>query len=491
MRPEQLKVAQKFGEAQRAIAAGQPRVAIKIAQPLYRENPRHPGVNALLGNALMMVGHGVLARKHFKTALEGMPREGRLMAQMGITHTMEGNFAEARKWFDRALALLPGDAEIIGAAAEASVLAGEHARALEEIRPLLERAEGPTPGVAMLYARIGPKVGKGEEALAMLRRLVGSEGLLPLQKMTMLFRLGDMLDARGEYDAAFEAYREGNEMRKARGAYIPESYERLVDTIIGRWTKEAMARLPRSSNRSERPVFIVGMPRSGTSLVEQIIASHPKAYGAGELEDIGFLAGSIQQSHRSGMQPLVEVERLTKPVVEQASRDYFEALRSRDANATRVTDKMPVNFQHLGLIECLTPGARVIHCVRNAMDTCLSCYFQLFTGHNMFSYGLADVGHFYQQYLRQMEHWRGVVGLPILEVVYEDLVADQEAGTRRILEFVGLEWDDACLRFHESSRVVMTASNEQVRRPMYRSSVERWRRYEKHLGPLKEALGVA
>lgn len=490
MRTDQLKGAQMFGEAQRALQEGRPRLAIRIAQQLHRTNPKSASINSLLGAALVIVGHSALARKHLKMALAAAPNEKTLHTQMGTTYTMDGNFDEAQRWFARGLALEPGNTDIIGASAEAYQIAGDHARSYETMRPVLERPEGPTPGIANLFARIAPRLGKADEAVAYLRRHLDTAGMHTMHRMTMCFRLGDLLDAKKDYDGAFAAYREGNDLRRARGAYVPESYEALVSQLIEAWTPEAMRTLPRSAIRSDRPVFIVGMPRSGTSLVEQIIASHPKAYGAGELEDIGFMAGRLQKSKRSGMQVLHDLSVLTKRAVDEASREYFETLRDHNADAARITDKMPVNFQHLGLINLLAPGARVIHCIRNPMDTCLSCYFQLFIGHNMFSYGLDHVGHFFRQYERLMAHWRSVIDLPVLDVVYEDLVADQEAGTRRIIDFVGLPWDDACLRFHESSRVVMTASNEQVRRPMYKSSVERWRRYDKHLGPLKAALGV-
>jgi hypothetical protein len=260
-----------------------------------------------------------------------------------------------------------------------------------------------------------------------------------------------------------------------------------VDRLLAAFSREAMAGLPRAGRNDVRPVFIVGMPRSGTSLVEQILASHRDIHGAGELSDLGLLAlstaaGTLEYPESVATLSAMDMDRL--------SAAYGSRLDEIAPRASRVTDKMWQNFEFLGFASLLFPEARVIHCTRDPMDTGLSCFFHHFYGAGVaFAYDLAHIGAYYRQYLRIMDHWRQVLPLPVLEVSYERLVADTETQTRKIVDFTGLPWDPACLRFFETERVVGTASHEQVRRPVYRTSVGRHRRYLEWLGPLAQALG--
>ena len=236
-------------------------------------------------------------------------------------------------------------------------------------------------------------------------------------------------------------------------------------------------------------MFIVGMPRSGTSLVEQIIASHPRAFGAGELNDIGRMARELPVLVNTARPYPEALDRLTPDIVDTLAGRYLGALSARAPDAARVTDKMPFNMLWLGLIAKLFPNARVIHCRREAMDNCLSCYFQLFNQGLRFSYDLAHLGRVYRQHERLMAHWQACLPLSMLTVDYETLVADPENQTRRLIAFTGLEWDAGCLDFHRTERDVRTASVWQVRQPVYQSSVARWRAYEPWLGSLQAALG--
>jgi hypothetical protein len=228
------------------------------------------------------------------------------------------------------------------------------------------------------------------------------------------------------------------------------------------------------------------MPRSGTSLVEQILSSHPDVYGCGELNDIAVIV--------RGGAPVFSadyLQSLTGAQITQFAQSYAERIRRYSAGAPRVTDKQPLNFQYLGLIRLMFPHARVIHCRRDPLDTCLAIYQQNFTVTHKFAFDLVELGKYYRAYSELMEHWQRVLPGYIYENRYEDLVADQEEGTRRLLEFCDLSWDDACLKFYETDRPVSTASLVQVRKPVYRSSVDKWRHYERHLEPLKQALAGA
>jgi hypothetical protein len=217
------------------------------------------------------------------------------------------------------------------------------------------------------------------------------------------------------------------------------------------------------------------------------LASHPAVFGAGELEDIR----KVSQALSTHYQPVAYPECMNLSgfdVLAGLTAEYHAHLRSLSPVATRVTDKMPHNFLHLGLIQVLFPGARVIHVSRDPLDTCLSCYFQEFSASHSYAYDLTLLGGYYRQYERLMEHWRRVLDIPMLDVRYEDLVDDQAGTSRRMIEFCGLEWDDRVLRFHETQRNVATPSFEQVRQPMYKKSVQRWKNYEAHLAQLVAAL---
>jgi hypothetical protein len=250
------------------------------------------------------------------------------------------------------------------------------------------------------------------------------------------------------------------------------------------YTREVVARVDGGASASRKPVFVVGMPRSGTSLTEQIIASHPSAGGAGELM---FWRRAVHE-HAAAMEkgPLGESTR------NKLADTYLRLLDANFGDALRVVDKAPVNADYLGVIHSIFPNTRVIYMERNPIDTCLSCYFQRFALSLNFTSDLSDLAHYYRQHQRLMAHWRTV--LPpgtILDVPYEGLVADQEAWTRKILDFLGLDWDARCIDFHKAKRPVFTASDWQVRQKVYTHSVQRWRRYEKFIAPLLSLKDLA
>lgn len=285
---------------------------------------------------------------------------------------------------------------------------------------------------------------------------------------------------------AFAHYAAGNAARRDQLERLEKGYDRAaaeakVDRLIAAFDAQSFTG-PAGGN-SELPVFIVGMPRSGTTLTEQILASHPNAAGAGELSEVGQIAGWLGQKYGYPA-------KLPAQGLKDAAKGYLSHVGKVGRGAARVTDKMPGNFYNLGLIARMFSGARIIHTRRDPMDNCLSCFAQNFRADGLaWSLDLEDMAHQYCQYRRIMDHWRKA--LPsgrMLEIDYEDTVADLETQARRIVDFVGLEWDDSCLRFHETERAVATASREQVRRPIYTSSVGRWKRYGDGVLPLVWAL---
>ncbi|HEY1921742.1 MAG TPA: sulfotransferase, partial [Tepidisphaeraceae bacterium] len=298
----------------------------------------------------------------------------------------------------------------------------------------------------------------------------------------------DLLDRAGRYDEAFALAERANAIYRGR-PYDPAISENWATRVAGYFTRERIGSLPKATVLNEKPVFIVGMPRSGTSLVEQIAASHPAVHGAGELNFMfRVLDGTVGMLGSNTENYPACLDRLTTEIADKAAGIYLGPLTALNPDAARITDKMPLNWFHLGLIALLFPGARIIHCRRDSMDTCLSCFLTHFNSGHEYKHNLPHLGHFYRIYERMMAHWRSAIDMPMLEVAYEDVVAGAETQSRRIVEFLGLAWDDRCLTPHKTKRAVATASVQQVRRPIYNTSVRRWRRYEKHLGPLKAAL---
>jgi len=276
-----------------------------------------------------------------------------------------------------------------------------------------------------------------------------------------------------------------------RMSYDSDWIRQKVDRELAYCTPSRLHDLPRASHGSRRPVFIVGMPRSGTSLVEQILASHLEVYGAGELGLMPQIAGLVErlEPDRQWEYPRC-LDRLSLCACDELAKRYLSELSRLNDTARYVTDKLPTNFLHLGLITLLFPNCHIIHCVRDPMDTCLSCYMTDFAIGNEFAQDLTHVGEYYVQYRRLLEHWQTTLNVPLIEVRYENLVSDLEATTRELLETLNLPWDDQCLEFYRTQRPVGSASSQQVRTPIYQDSVGRWRHYERHLGPLREGLGA-
>ncbi len=293
------------------------------------------------------------------------------------------------------------------------------------------------------------------------------------------------------YDQAFDYYAKANRQIKETYPFDRREFNRFVDQLIAAFTPEVFKSFSEAGVQSMRPIFILGMPRSGTTLVEQIISSHPKVIDGGELDRVPRLVrGLLRASDEQASYPH-HIAVFSHSGLKALGEDYLNFTEQLiESGVECITDKMPFNFLHLGLIKLILPGAKIIHCVRDPMDTCLSCFFQNFADASQLSFtsDLEDLGFYYTEYQRLMKHWHRVIGDEIFDICYEDLIENQEPVSRSLLDHLELEWDDACLNFFENKRAVRTASIWQVRQPIYRSSRERWRLYEKHLGPLQKAL---
>jgi tetratricopeptide (TPR) repeat protein len=393
---------------------------------------------------------------------------------------------EALECYRNALNIKPDFIEAAGAIAQTLQKLGRFDESSKFILPAFERGLK-NAAILVAYSNVAKHLGQQEQAIKFIEEMLRQDGLSGKDKLELHFAAGKLHDDIGRYDLAFEHCRLANDLYQTQFHW--SEHVKAVDSSITFFRLERMRRLPRAQVVSERPIFIVGMPRSGTSLVEQILASHPSIYGAGELNELNRFANSMQKNLGSAFPYPDCIERATQTTVDSLAKQYLDQLLGLNKEALRVTDKMPHNFLHLGMISMLFPGARIIHVMREPMDVCLSIYFQKFNDLHAYANNLTSLGHYYRTYEKLMTHWRSVIDLPMLDVQYEKLVANPETWIPRLLEFCGVEWNDQCLRFHETERPVNTPSNEQVRQPMYSRSVDRWRNYESQLEPLKIALG--
>ena len=409
-------------------------------------------------------------------------------AESGLANTLrfQGKNEDALALIRSAIEKRPYEYSAFAGEADLLERMGSHDEAYMKIRALLERDPGNAMGVDVL-TRLCQRHDCCDEAVRLGETLTAGDALNDIGRQTLHFSLGKLHDKLGNYDVAFGHYARGNEMTSV--PFDATGYEEKIGEFINAYSKEALEHLPKAGHGDTRPVFIVGMPRSGTSLTEQILASHPEVCGAGELNDINDLAAGLPRVVGGGKPYPACIECLNQLNVDQLASRYLDRLDGFSSTAARITDKMPHNFMNLGLIALLFPGARIIHCRRDPRDTCLSIYFQSFGWLHPYATDQSHLGLYYRLYHELMLHWEAVIRLPLMHVHYEEMVTDQERISRELVEFVGLNWDDRCLQFHRAKRTVATASYDQVRQPMYTKSMARWKHYEKHIGPLVEALG--
>ena len=388
----------------------------------------------------------------------------------------------------RAVALRPNFAPAYNNLGAALYESGEIGEAANAYR----RAIDIDPDFEMAYSNLSSVKTYmfGDPDIAAMARLIGNPALPEDTVSSLSYALGKAYDDVDDHDAAFAYYAKGSRLRRQNLAYDPEAMVQLTDRLIKTYSRDLFDRRKGSGSMDERPVFVLGMPRSGTSLVEQILASHPDVHGAGEIKDVSRLIGDLPRRFPDATSYPDFVATMNIEAWVELGETYLAGLRQQSPNHARVVDKMPNNFTHVGFIHLMLPDARIIHCLRDPVDVCLSCFKTSFHEGNNFTYDLTELGHYYQQYERLMAHWRSVLPGRMLEVRYEDVVADVEREARRLVDHCGLAWNDRCVTFHETDRQVRTASAAQVRRPIYATSRGRWRRYRLHLGPLIKALDL-
>ncbi len=465
-------------------ASGDLAAAEQIFRQLVARHPDAAPAHNSLGRVLENQDRFDEAYTCFQRALQLQPDFPDAHANLGALLHASGCFDEAEAGFDQALRIDPQHQEALTGLAVLKDLRGQYAEGLQLLQPVMGSAV--TPELALVHARLQRRVGRLADAERELSQLLARATLDHRQRRHAQFQLGHICDGLERYAEAFEHFRAGNELGAT--SFDPESFTATVDDLIATFAAERLAALPRSADHSEQPVFVVGMPRSGTTLVEQILAAHPEVHAGGERDDLLRAAARFAQPDSLTPDPA----RIDAATLTALATDYLRASGDLGPRVQRITDKMPTNFLHLGLVQLMFPGARVVHCTRDPLDCALSCYFQDFTDPRLAFCG--DFGHiaaFYGQYQRLMAHWGEALSLPMLELSYEALVQNQEPESRRLVEFLALQWNPACLEPERVSRLINTASHAQVRKSVYASRIGRHRNYERFLEPLRSAFAVA
>ncbi len=461
--------------------------AIQSYAEILRTQPNNKNVHLNLASALMETGRLPEARAHAERAVWLDPGNADAHCNLGAVLRAEGSIDAGKRHCRQALAIDREHSVAWLNLGHLHSLGGEFDDALSSFRTVL--ALNPNCTEAWLRISEIKTFSPSDPDLAALERLASGRRQAGQDAVFLHFALAKALEDCAYFDRAFEHLRIGNEYQNRLIEFDEQKNIELFRAVTRSFSRDTIERLAGRGNPSRVPVFVIGMPRSGTTLIEQILASHPQVYGAGELDNLPLLFRRTFDLRDPSALPAA-VAALTTAQIQYLAESYLKSLPAHPGRET-VVDKMPVNFVVAGLIHVMFPGAKIIHAVRDPIDTCVSCYSRLLAGSQSFTRDLGELGRQYGRYRELMNHWRSVLpGSCILDVQYEDLVSDFEPQVRRLLEFCDLEWDENCRSFYRTERPVSTASVAQVRQPLYKTSVGRWRRFEKHLGPLLAELKI-
>ena len=448
----------------------------------------YPGELALwlaLGRALQAWDRLEEAHALYQQARVTHPGAFELLAESADSAYQMRDLDSARDLYRQLLHLEPKNPSVRNSLGQVLASLGEEGDAQQIFQELTK--EEPLFGEPWLnIARARHFTSVDDPDIRQMRTVLKRRQMNPSQTLYVHFALGKALDDCKDYDQAFAHYEKGNTLRRRELQFDAGEVDRQFDRLIEGFSPELMDGLSEKGSSETQPLFIVGMPRSGTTLLEQVLCAHPDVGTAGELRDLARIARNVA---RSNEKPWPEcISDTSGSQLKTMASEYLAALESRASGSERIIDKMPQNFLHVGFAALLFPDATVVHCTRDPLDTCLSNYFQIFPGGIDFAYDLGELGRYYKNYQRLMSHWQALLGDRLVTVRYEELVSNPEPTLRALLKAIDLPWDPVCLSHHESVQRVDTLSLYQVRQPLNVGSTKRWRNYEKHLGPLREAL---
>ncbi len=484
LRPDDATIHANLAEAYRALGYG--RRVVECCHKSLELEPTSADVHCNLALALEGLNDLAAAAEHYRRAIELEPRMARAHHGLGKVCQLLGQLDEARGSFAAVLQIEPRHADSHAAFAHIHEQLGDFETANRALRLALNIEPRHAGALARLATRQRGELAPCNERA--IEEILADPGTPVEARIQLRFGLAQVYDDREEFARAAEMATEANRLRHAQLVkngiqYHAASHLRTIERLMDSFTHEFFERVRGFGSSSQRPVFIVGLPRSGTSLAEQILASHPRVFGAGELKLVRQVFEMIPGAIEQGGLPFDALKSLTAPVIGQLADRYLAELAAIDDSADRIVDKMLDNTIYLGLIATLFPHAKLIHCTRNARDVAVSCWMTDFM-HVAWACEPNHIALRVQIDTILMQHWRKVLPCRMLEVRYEDVVADLEASARAMVAWCGLEWDSRCLDFHTNGRAVRTASVDQVRRPLHGRSVGRWKNYEHTLMPL-------
>jgi tetratricopeptide (TPR) repeat protein len=500
---------------------GNLRDAEKVYRDVLLKDPSNVDALRLLAGVAMRAKQWGDAEALLERALELAPDFHQGWFDLGLSRQEQDKTAEAIHAYEQVIRLEPGLPQGYTSVGTVKAMIGSHDEAMEQFQAALERDPAHF-GALSGMGHVLKTIGKQDEAIASYRECVRQnpdhgetwwsmanlktfkftddeiesmaaraerETLIEEQRANFFFALGKAWEDKKDYDQAFEYYARGNANRRDRESYDPVQTVDLHDRFIETFSKEFLEEQRGGGCDSRAPILIVGLPRSGSTLIEQILASHPDVEGTHELPDLGRVARSIGLGREDRKAYPEAMASLGSAELRRLGEEYLQRTeRHRELGKPRFTDKLPNNFVHVGFLELVLPNAKIINAKRHPLDSCLGGFKQLFARGQPFTYDQFEIAEFYLEYQRIMDHWHEVLPGRVLDVQYENVVDNLETQVRRILEYCELPWNDACLRYYDNERAVKTASSEQVRQPIYSSAKHRWRNFEKHLGPMIEVL---
>ena len=453
-------------------------------------NPGSPKLHFSLALVLKAMGEMEQALAAFMASLEHDPDNVDCYIEVAYVYLYLHRSAEQRSWLENALQKYPDNYKLLVLMGESVKRSGDTDAALACFRRALELA----PEDSYIYQTLAhtKKFSSHDDDVAAMEALLKAGDRPVADQIRLCFALGKAYEDMVDFDASFRYYERGNRLVRADNGYSGSDIAQKFSAIEQAFDESLFKQFEAAGDNSDLPIFIVSMPRSGSTLIEKMLASHPAVFGAGELGLLNTIAKSVWGGHvrPPGSEFPASITTLPRELFADAGRFYVAEIKkiAGEKKILRITDKMPHNFMYIGLIRLMLPRARVIHCYREPMDTCVSCFKHLFAGMHDYAYDLNDLGQYYRLYQHLMAHWNRVLPGWMLEVEYETLVQDQTGELRRILEFCGLPWDSACMRFHESKHQALTASSVQVTKPLYSNAIGYWRNYAAFLEPLRKAL---
>lgn len=463
-----------------------PTEAIRNFREALNINPGYSAAQCNLGNAFVQIGSFDEAIACYYKALDVEPDSAPIHYNLGVALHTSGKFREATISYRRAIALNPAYATAYNNLGISLRFLGE----ISEAANCFRKAISISPDFADAHRHLSNtiKFDTHNEDVRAMEKSYAKTDLNEPQKMLLSFALGKAFEDLRQYEKAFEYFQIGNLLKRKTFDFSIDGAMKVIKRINQTFSSDLILHCQGVGLSDHSPIFVVGMPRSGTTLVEQILSSHRDVIGGGELPYLQQVVSS--QFKDISDAKLKECILSSSPEkFSEAGKQYIELIRQYSQNAKYITDKTPLNFHLIGMIKLILPQAKIVHCCRDSRDTCMSIYRNYFeVPGNLYAYQLDELGHYYNLYVEQMVHWHSVFPNEIYDIQYEKLIHDQESQTRSLLKYCDLDWDDACLEFHKNKREVQTASATQVRKPLYSNSVELWKRYEKWLGPLLESL---